>query len=363
MNKLKILQINSSKIWSGGEVHLKDLIKGLLDRNHEIFLASRSHIKDHFENLNINLNILPFKNAVDIYTIYKLSQIIKINDIDIIHVHNGKDYWLAYFARLLARRGKIVATRHITVPLSNSFLHKKMLKNIDKFIAVSNQVRKILINKNFIEEENINVIYNGVNLKDYNNIDYKYLYRELGVDKNNLIIGVVGALCKRKNQLFVVDIAKNIDSSDVKFIIVGEDFTRKKTYKKKLLNRIKKEGLEDNIILTGYRTDIPEFMALFDVLLVPSKREAFGIVAIEAMASKTPVIANDIDGLKEIVIENSGWLLSINKINEFIELILKINLEKNKIEKKADNALLNVQNRFSLEKMVNDTIKVYRQSM
>ena len=360
MDKLSILQINSSKTWAGGETHIKDLIKGLSEKNHNIFLAVRSQIAGSFEDMDVNLKVLPLKNSIDFYSVWKLAKIIKKNKIDIIHVHNGKDYWLAVLAQYFAGRAKIVATRHILKPLGNSFLHKKMFAKIDQFIAVSKKVKDNLIKENNVSPEKIKVIYNGMDLSNYNNINSEYLYSELNIKKDNFIIGSVGTLCNRKNQKLLIDIAKKIELDNIKFIIVGQDFSDKKKYKNGFLNKINQNNLEDKFIMTGYRTDVPELMNFFDLLVVPSKSEAFGLVAIEAMAAGTPVIANKIDGLKEVIKNNnSGILVSDNNINEYKTSILNIYNNKDLMNKYINNGYKRVKSKFSLKKMIKSVEKIY----
>jgi len=360
MNKLSVLQINSSKTWSGGETHLKDLLKGLIDRGYNISLAVRSQIAANFHDMDINLKVLPLKNSIDFYTVYKLVKIIKENQIDIIHVHNGKDYWLAVFAQYFAGRAKVVATRHILPPLGNSILHQKMFAKIDHFIAVSEKVKDNLIQENNIQPEKISVVYNGMDLSNYNNINSSYLYSELNISKDNFIIGSVGGLCERKNQKLLIDIAKEIKLEPIKFILVGEDFSDNKEYKNELLTKIKQNNLEDRVIMTGYRKDIPELMNLFNLLVVPSKSEAFGLVAIEAMAAGTAVIANKIDGLKEVIVDkDSGLLVYNNNIIKYKNEILNFYYNQKLMDKYIENGYKRVKTKFSLEKMISSVEKVY----
>ena len=238
MNKLNILQINSAKNWGGGETHLKDLIIGLRDRGHKIFLTVRPQIANKFKELDINLKVLPLKNSIDFYSVFKLVQIIKKNEIDIIHVHNGKDYWLAFFVKFFCKDIKIVATRHIVKPIKNSFIHKIMLSKIDQFIAVSESVKKEMINSNNISKTKIEVIYNGINIKEYKNINIEYLYKEFDLKIDDFVIGIVGTISDNKNQNLFIDIVSDIEISNTRFFIVGEDNTIEQKYKKKLLDKL-----------------------------------------------------------------------------------------------------------------------------
>ncbi|PTX16246.1 Glycosyltransferase involved in cell wall bisynthesis [Halanaerobium congolense] len=360
MNKLNILQINSAKNWGGGETHLKDLIIGLRDRGHKIFLTVRPQIANKFKELDINLKVLPLKNSIDFYSVFKLVQIIKKNEIDIIHVHNGKDYWLAFFVKFFCKDIKIVATRHIVKPIKNSFIHKIMLSKIDQFIAVSESVKKEMINSNNISKTKIEVIYNGINIKEYKNINIEYLYKEFDLKIDDFVIGIVGTISDNKNQNLFIDIVSDIEISNTRFFIVGEDNTIEQKYKKKLLDKLETKKITDKIVLTGYREDIKELMSLFDILIIPSKTEAFGLVAIEAMASETPVIANNIDGLEEIIQDNyNGFLINNNSVYKFRKVMMCLYNNKELYNNIVGNGICNVKNNFSFQKMTNEVEKVY----
>jgi len=364
MNKLSILQINSSKTWAGGETHIKDLCQGLSDQGHDIYLTVRSQIADNFNDMDINLIILPLKNSVDFYSIYKLTNIIKRNKIDIIHVHNGKDYWLAVLARYFAGRGKIIASRHILKALGNSFLHKKMFGEIDQFIAVSDSVKNKLIKQNNIDSAKIKVIHNGMDINSFQTQKTSYLYKQLKVNNQTFKIGMVGTLCDRKNQEIILETAALINNPNFKFIIIGDDPSEEKIYLNKLQKIIHKYEIENKIIMTGFRDDIANLMSFFDILVVPSKSEAFGLVVIEGMASKTPIIASNVDGIKEIINNNiNGFLIDPDDKNELKEKILYLYENENIYSKFCDEGLETVKNKFSLDVMCSKVENAYFQSL
>jgi len=170
----------------------------------------------------------------------------------------------------------------------------------------------------------------------------------------------VGTLCDLKNQKILIDIAGEIDLDNIKFVFVGEDFSNKKEYKNEIIDKINQKNLNDKIIITGYRKDIPEIMNFFDLLIVPSKSEAFGLVVIEAMAACTPVIANKVDGLKEVIKNNnSGILVSDNNINDYKKSILSIFNNKKIQNKYIENGYKRVKNKFSLKRMVISVEEIY----
>lgn len=360
MKKLNILQINSSKTWAGGETHIRDLSRGLISNGHNVILLLRKEISRHFRELDAEIYELPLKNAIDLYSIYKIVKIIKEENIDIIHVHNGKDYWMGVFAKKFVSKVKVIATRHILKPLGNSFLHKKLFSNIDQFVAVSESVKSKLIKQNKIDKKNIIVIHNGMRMKNLNNIKTNYLYDELKIAKDVFKIGIVGTLCKRKNQEVLIKTASAINNSNLKFIIVGSDPSKDKKYKKKLERIIIENNVKDKVIMTGFREDNNNLMSFFDLLVVPSKSEAFGLVVIEAMSKGTPVIAAEVNGIKEIIDNGvNGFLVNPNSVDDIKDKILDLYNNKSKYIKFSKNGIIKVENEFSLNVMSSKIEEVY----
>ncbi|AGB42273.1 glycosyltransferase [Halobacteroides halobius DSM 5150] len=362
MNKLNILHIHSAKHFGGGEVHLYQLAKGLSARGHNLVLAIREPMVDKFSGLDVKIEELPLRNVLDLSSISQLVKIIKENKIDIIHVHRGKGYWLGVISVKLARRGKVVATRHILRSLGKGYVYSRLYENISRFIAVSNEVKNILVQENKIADDKIAVIYNGVNIENFNTkkVDNQGLKQEFGLKNNELVVGTVGRLGALKNQELLVKMAAKLkNKADVKYLIVGEDNSSNQSYKHRLEDLIKEFKLEDKVVLTGFRRDIPELMSLFDILVVPSQEESFGIVAIEAMAMKKPVVASDVGGLKEIIQDNkTGFLVPLVE-KEFIGRLLKLINNSNLRKKMGQTGYERVLNKFTIEAMIDQTEELY----
>jgi glycosyltransferase involved in cell wall biosynthesis len=264
VNKLNILQINSSKVLGGGEIYLQQLTEGLINQKHNLTLVIRNEISNYFSNFNAEIEILPLKNVLDFISFFRLVKIIKDKEIDIIHVHTGKDYWLGTIARNLAGRGKVVATRHILTPLGKSYLHRKLYSSIDKFIAVSSSVKDILVEENRLPSNKIEVIYNGVNIEKFNsnNIDSQSLKENLDINNKGVIIGTIGRLAEEKNQkLLVKAIGKLKDkiSSDFKCLIVGEDNSSEQKYKAEIEELIFDLNLKKEVFSQVFKKIFPQY--------------------------------------------------------------------------------------------------------
>ncbi|GAB6099423.1 glycosyltransferase family 4 protein [Halanaerocella petrolearia] len=361
MEGLNILHIHSAKHFGGGEVHLYQLAKGLSARGHNLILALREPMVEKFSELDVKIEELPLRNVLDLSSITRLVKIITENQVDIIHVHRGKGYWLGITSAKLARRGKVVATRHILKPLGKGYVYSRLYENVSRFIAVSNEVKNILVQENKIADEKIDVVYNGVDIKEFSSdVANHSLKQEFEIKNNELVVGAVGRLGATKNQELLVKVAAKLkDKVDVKYLIVGEDSSPNQNYKNKLEKLIKEFKLEDKVILTGFREDIPQLMSIFDILVVPSQEESFGIVAIEAMAMKKPVVASSVGGLKEIIQDNkTGFLVPLVE-EEFIDRLLKLINDTKLREKMGQEGYKRVVDKFTIEAMIEQTEKLY----
>lgn len=164
----------------------------------------------------------------------------------------------------------------------------------------------------------------GVDTKHFRecNVDKEQKKEELGIENNKFILLSVGELQKRKNQEVVIDALGSIQDKDIVYLIVGKG-ELKNYYKEK----IKQYGLENNIFLLGYRSDIDELCSIADCFVHPSIREGLGIAPLEAMASGCPLISGNINGMKDYT-ENgkTGYCIEPKSINEMIDAINSMKL-------------------------------------
>ncbi|GAB6137356.1 glycosyltransferase family 4 protein [Halanaerobaculum tunisiense] len=362
MSNLTILQIHSAKHFGGGEVHLYQLAQGLSQKGHRVILAIREPLVEKFSQLEVEIAQLPLRNALDIPSIFKLVRIIKEKQVDIIHVHRGKGYWLGVIAAKLAKRAKVVATRHILLPLRNSYFHSRLQDNIDKFIAVSKEVKNTLVQENGLSEDKVDLIYNGVDTSKFNPQEMgSGVRQEFAIANDELVIGTVGRLTETKNQELLIKIAAQLRDRGLnpKWLIVGEDSSPNNDYKHKLESLITDFKLKDKVILTGFREDIPELMTSFDILVIPSQEESFGIVAIEAMAMKKPVVASKVGGLKEIIQEGKTGFLVPLVAEEFGDRLIKLANNPELREKMGQAGYQRVNKNFTIAAMIEQTEELY----
>lgn len=161
----------------------------------------------------------------------------------------------------------------------------------DFFLACSKDAGRNRFGNKIISSERFFVFYNGINAENYiySETRHKNLKKIWGLE-NTLVIGHVGRLAKEKNQAFLIKVFKAVLQKEKKAVLVLVGDGKEKHTLEKMVSEYR---LEEKIIFTGNRSDIPDMMNLFDVFVFPSLYEGLGIALIEAQASGLPCIVAD----------------------------------------------------------------------
>ncbi len=211
---------------------------------------------------------------------------------------NGAFSFLASVAAAKIARVPIVWFEHNTT-LPNDVRVRRMIAWANEIVVVSRAIREQFCALAPNAQNKITVIYNGVDAERFRpNPESRRAYRrQLGMDESACVVGTASRLSPEKGVEFFVEMANRISKENafVQYLIVGDG-----------PERAALQTLASNpaIHFLGARDDIPALLNAFDIFVLPSLAEAFGIAAVEAMACALPVVASDVGGLREIVLEN-----------------------------------------------------------
>ncbi|MDD4202715.1 MAG: glycosyltransferase family 4 protein [Candidatus Omnitrophica bacterium] len=297
-----------------------------------------------------------------------LMNLIKKEKFDIVHSQTSK---AGFIARLAAKfTGVRVIVHNVGGWAFNEFLpnYKKTMYLFleraaglfcDVVIAVSKFVKDDGINYNVLPENKIELVYNGVNTTRFKPISTEektFLKKERGLDSTKTIIGTVSRIVKDKGIEDIISAAKLLKDNETVFFVIVGDGEKRIDYERK----VKEEGLEQNFLFTGYSANIDKWMNVFDVFLLPTLREGFGVVFAEAQSSGIPVIGTDIPALREVVLDGqSGFLVepcNCRKLADKINLLLNKVLCDNMGQKGREHVVEN----FSSEQNSIKTYEIYK---
>jgi glycosyltransferase involved in cell wall biosynthesis len=228
---------------------------------------------------------------------------------DALHLHG---YSSANFGRLAARRKGIPAVMHehaILKILPHQYLADWLLRSkTDVAVAVSSAVADFLHKGRSVPREKIQVIWNGINLQAFRQPDRRKTeeFRGRFAGGSQKLIGTVTRLREEKGNRYLIQAAREVlrDFPEARFVLAGEGPERARL--EKLAAQL---GIQDRVHFAGFVRDVPAALAAFDVAVIPSLREGFGLALAEAMAAGRPVIATRVGGMVEMVEQDKNALL------------------------------------------------------
>jgi len=365
-DKIKLVHIISNLSLGGAQVLLFDILHYLSKKNdleiYVITIDSGEYI-EKFKKAGIKVFDLMEKGLVNPKIYFKMKKLLKYLNPDIVHTHLNK---ADFYGRIAAKK---TGVKLIYSTCHNYSTHHKgadvnkisIFDYIDNFvvkysgsylIAISEIVKKYLINRDKRFDSITDVIYNGVNIskKNYqleeNEIDL--LRIKYNVSKDDFLICLSGRFDKQKGHLFLLDaLSEKIkERKNIKIIMPGDGIL-----KKEVENYISKNDLNEFVILPGFHKDIEKIIEISDLTIVPSLWEGFGLVVIESMVKKKVVLASDTGGIPEIIEHGeNGYLFKTLNKTDFLEKFNFIYSVNSNLPEIQTNALNTVEMRFDINK-------------
>jgi glycosyltransferase involved in cell wall biosynthesis len=305
------------------------------------------------------------------HSIKKLVDLLREEKIDIVHSQGARaDFYSRVATKLTGQKTKNISTVAMLVEgYDIGVLRKKVYctldrfseRYVDKFTVVSDILKEKLIVTHNIPERKIETIYNGIELQKYRTYDSdkssKEIRKEFGVDDKELFVATIGRMVWQKGFEYLLEsipeIIKTLPQS--KILIVGDG-----PLKDKLKVKSEKLKVADKIIFTGFRSDIKEILSAVDLLVIPSLSEGFPMVTLEAMAMAKPIIATNIDGITEQITDGvDGILMPPKDPSALAKAVIRVLTNKELARNMGLSARKKVEQEFSIEKMVEETERVY----
>ena len=344
-NKLNILEFCLSPDLGGLELCVLDYFKYFKKQTNCYLCVAPDKKLDSFID-DKNKFTIKRNKLFPIFPAFKLAKYIDKNEIDIIHFHWTRDIATVILARLISKRNpKVIQSRHMTMTrFKDDFYHKWLYKNIDTIHAVTNQVKEQL--EKYIPYDirpKIEMVYLGV-AEPKIDIDKVTKLKEKYNLENQFVIGIIGRIEEGKGQYLVIEAISKLKSLNIKVLIVGH--TMDEDYMNELKNKIKELKIEDKIIFTGFTKDVNEHIKLCDTTVLATPKETFGLVVIESMINKVPVIATANGGPLEIINDKEDGLLfdrTSEDLVKKIEILYQNNNLKNRL---SSNGYKKTKERF-----------------
>ncbi len=237
-------------------------------------------------------------------------QFLRAEDVDLIHAHKfGSNAWAVLMARL-ARKPAVIAHEHMWSYSESGAFHRFVdrawiARGADEFIAVSEEGRRQMIEVEGIRPADITLVKNGVARRD-DRAGRAGARNTLGLAEGATVVGTVANLRSEKALEVLIEAGKLLSQTrpELRVVIVGEGPERAK-----LEREIARLEAQDLVLMTGYRDDVPDLLAAFDVAVCCSDFEGGPLSVMEYMDAGLPVVATDVGGLPELIRHEETGLL------------------------------------------------------
>ncbi len=341
---------NSVENWGGGEKWHFDTSLYMHQKGHKVLVITheKSELLNRLKDtgvpaIGLKVGNLSFLNQAKVD---KLKNILVEHQVGCIIINLSRDLKLAGLAAKKAGTEKIIYRRGSAIPIKDSVLNRYYFKNIVTHILANSEATKNTVlsnNPTLFPEENITVIYNGIDVDGFLSKEVNTQY--YSKNENEIVLVNLGRLEAQKNQQFLILLASELTKRQVKFklLIGGEG-----RLKENLQQQAQELNVSENILFSGFIEDPKSFISSGDIFLLSSLWEGFGYVLAEAALCKKPVVAFDTSSNPEIVLQGkTGFLTKVNIVKTFADKVEKLIKEPGLREQMGQAGFEYAQNAFN----------------
>ncbi|WP_406683466.1 glycosyltransferase [Seonamhaeicola sp. MEBiC1930] len=370
MKKIKVLEtIRQGKI-GGGETHVLDLVANIDTSNFEPIVLSFTDgpMVERVKELGVDVHVIYTEKPYDIRVWGKVKQFMVDHEIDIVHAHgtraNSNVFWAAKKLGLPIvytvhgwsfHQGQRPLIKMLRIK-NESFLTKKA----DVTIAVSHSNQKDGID--LFGMSNSKVVTNGINTEKYGPSNkLRDLREELGLPKNKTIVGYLVRMTEQKDPLTLIRAIRKVkdQTSDIAFLLMGNGdlVDDAKALCKEL-------DIEDMVVWSGFRQDIPDVLNTIDIYTLPSLWEGLPIGLLEAMSMAKPIVATGVDGTKEVISDGeNGILIECGDYENLAKAFIELHEDKVKMAEYGKKSREIVCKRYAVNRMCREIEEIYFQQI
>ncbi len=350
---MNILISDAAKYWSGGAERVYLCCKGFKEKGHNVILVClptsrlNSLLKDELKIYNVH----PIFD-LDFLAGFKIFYIFLKHKIDVLDIHSPKFYWLGVFIGKFLNR-KVFITRNVDYRKKGfkKFINRFLYRLCDGVIAVSEKVMTHILEDFKIDDKKIVTIEDAY-VVDRSLVDVRKKYK---ISEDAIVLSIIGRIERNKGQHIAIKILNSLSKKyNVKLFVIGP--IEEKDYYKEIYKEVLSLKLEENVIFTGFVSNVQDYIVASDIIICCSKYESRGKAFIESMLLGKPVVSICPINVEDIKILDQSLLHIVSNFEEFIasiENIIKRRKYKFNYFVKHDRVI------YGFEEMVNKYLNFY----
>jgi glycosyltransferase involved in cell wall biosynthesis len=363
--KKNILFINTGLIWGGVEGWHFKTAKALKDRGYKVFVLAKNDTPFQRRCEKAGIHVDTIKKIKDYsflnpLRIWRLVNYLKKKKINTMFFCQSSHFKLASIAGSIAGVNNIVYRRALANPINNHIYNRiAMRRFITHFMGIS----KTTISKSFeklpqsiVEDVNIKLVYNGVKYEEFATPEINNnLRKEFNIKDDEILIANIGRLGKQKAQDDLINALTYLKEkyTNFKMLFIGTGDYRSKY--EKLVNEF---SLENHVVFTGFREDIPAVLNQIDFLVHSALYEGCPWIILETMAAGKPIVSVDIPSVSELLDDGVNGYLSERDKYSFGKTILKM-IKNDKRAELGKKSYQKYKDNYTFEIMINKIEKYF----
>ena len=373
--KIKILYFIEALGIGGTERQLVELLKHL-DREKYQPIVACLHREGPFlqDILNLKVQVIQFGlgggviRVVGLKWLFQLGQFLRRERISIVHTYLLHPNFLGMLAASMAGTPVKIMSERIVNYFENERYQGIRFKVADYIaqrladviIVNAEAIKEYMIEQHGTPRSKIKVVYNGVDLKTFDvDTDVEARRSELGLSLTAPVLGIVASLQPKKDHYTFFEALRIVAAKvpTMQALIIGDGPLRDR-----LQNRVNEIALSPNVRFLGIRSDVPFLLPLLDVMTLSSIREGFPNAISEAMAARKPVVATDVGGVTELMVDGTtGLVVPPRNPAALAQAMLSLLGNEEKAREMGRAARKRVEDHFSVSRMVVETEQLYEE--
>ena len=322
----------------------------------------KAMLKKEIEEMDITVKLLSQHGFFDLKTLIKLYNFIKKNNFDIVHTYLFTADTYGRICAILARTPVVIASMR-SVDNWKNLLHKitdRILAiGTDKIIVNAKEIQRFLQKVEKISSKKIRVIYNGIDENLFGlKVNSEKIRKDLGLRNGDLLVGIFARNDPVKDHKTFFQASKIIlnNFSNITFLAMGYGMTNAS-----MKEIVRKLSIEDYVILMDHSTEYLSYLGSVDISVISSLTEGCSNVILESMALKKPVVATEVGGNPELIVNGkTGYLVPPKRADKLSSAIIKLLDDPLKREEMGNEGFVRAKNKFSMEQMIKQTDQLYR---
>lgn len=375
MKKTRIMFAMLQLDAGGSERVVLDLARNLNSEQYEIYVTA-------FKGGALEISLREVCKAVffirkrkgfDFLAMCQLAKLIRENDIDVVNAHHYMPCFYSFLGAKILSKKRLIYTEHSVPEVEQiaSSIHGKvffwMLFRINGVIGVSGQITEKFRQFYPIHADKFLPILNGVDVEKFRTDNKRdHIRKEFGILKSHFIIGSVANFRKVKNHTCLIRAAARLQDShpQIRLFFVGTGFPDdSENSEDEIRESIRVFGMQNKVIMAGYKRNIAEILSAFDLFCLPSFSEGLPVSILEAMAVGIPVIGSDVKGTAELIKHReNGFLFNSNDDKDLSDKIETIMKNPSFVKLISANAYNYVKTNHDIQKWVGNYACIFQDS-